>query len=153
VPDLTELIVALPASTRIATFDNRPAPPAMSGPMIRGQQFHRRVQTAFCTGLVTADAYPEHTMSLHTGRRRVDLRHIRQLQDYLDHFVDNLLQRRQSGGSESDEGWPLAWDSVIGVLLYPRRPQDPDRAQLIEDLALEQALTIVWYDETDWREP
>jgi hypothetical protein len=42
---------------------------------------------------------------------------------------------------------------VIGVLLYPRRTQDPDRVQLIEDLALEQALTIVWYDETDWREP
>lgn len=45
------------------------------------------------------------------------------------------------------------WDTVIGVLLYPRRPSDPDRTLLIEGLALQQALTVVWYDETDWRAP
>jgi hypothetical protein len=41
---------------------------------------------------------------------------------------------------------------VIGVLLYPARPQDPDRVRLIEEIVLEQALTVVWYDESSWRD-
>jgi len=41
--------------------------------LTRGQRFHRDVQTAFLIGLVAADGHPEHTLSLRTGRRRLDL--------------------------------------------------------------------------------
>ncbi len=156
-----------------------------AGRLIRGQQFHRNVQTAFLTGLVGADAQPEHTLSLHAGRRRVDLlilpkvareitavvvevknsdwdtcaahrvkpnlrRHISQLQDYLDHFVENL---RSSVRATDPGSVTPAWDSVIGVLLYPKRPEDSERGRLVEDIALQQALSVVWYDETEWRQP
>lgn len=81
-------------------------------------------------------------------------RHIHQLQDYLDHYVDQIRTGSdQSTDLFANAGQSAAWDAVIGVLLYPRRPHDPDRARLIEGLALEQALTVVWYDETDWRDP
>ena len=104
VPDLTQLIVALPASTRVATFDNRPAPPAMTGRLIRGQRFHRRVQTAFRTGLVTADANTRtHHEPAHWPTPRRSPAHPA-VAGHLDHYVDNLLQRRQSGRSESDGG-------------------------------------------------
>jgi hypothetical protein len=188
VPDLTQLTVGLPTATHSGTFDNRPeAWPSTTGRLIRGQHFHRAVQTAFLTGLVAADAHAEHTLALHTGRRRVDLlvlpemagevtavvveikntdwdafaadrvrpnlqRHLRQLQDYLDHYVDHI-RRPQDSTRETTDGRdtePLTWDTVIGVLLYPRRPSDPARATLIEDVALEQALTVIWYDEADW---
>jgi len=186
VPDLTQLTVGLPTATHTGTFDNRPR--AMPGRLVRGQQFHRRVQTAFLTGLVAASASPEHTLTLHAGRRRVDLlilpetagevtavvvevknsdwdafradrvrpnlrRHIHQLQDYLDHYVDQIRTGpHQSTDLFANTGQSAAWDAVIGVLLYPRRPHDPNRARLIEGLALEQTLTVVWYDETDWRD-
>jgi hypothetical protein len=83
-------------------------------------------------------------------------RHIRQLQDYLDHYIDNLRhtpnEAADPGADPAREGdrQPLTWDTVIGVLLYPKRPHDPIRAQLVEALALQQALTVVWYDETEW---
>jgi hypothetical protein len=142
----------------------------------RGQRFHREVQTAFLAGLVAADAHPEQTLALRTGRRRVDLlvfpqtagevtavvveiknsdwdafpvdrvrpnlrRHIRQLQEYLDHYVEYLRHPPDRTGDHAHLGGiPLAWDSVIGVLLYPKRPSDPARGKLIEDEALQQAL-------------
>ena len=190
VPDLTQLIVGVPSGTHTGTFDNRPETwPTTTRRLVRGQMFHFDVQTAFLTGLVAADAHPEHTLTLPTGRRRVDLlilpaidgevtavvveiknsdwdafpadrvrpnlrRHLRQLHDYLDYYVDHLRPfpgevSDPTGGSDE----PLVWDTVIGVLLYPRRPSDPDRTLLIEGLALQQALTVVWYDETDWRAP
>ena len=187
VPDLNQLTIGLPTSTHIGTFDNRPRPLPPSR-LIRGQQFHHRVQTAFLSDLVGATGYPERTLNLRTGARRVDLlivpttadevtavvvevknsdwdsfrptrvrpnlrRHIRQLQEYLDHYVDHLRANAdQPIDPPSADGLPLAWDSVIGVLLYPTRPRDPDRTQLIEAIALEQALTVVWYDESDWRD-
>jgi hypothetical protein len=83
-------------------------------------------------------------------------RHISQLQDYLDHYIDHLRhtpdQAAGPAGDPAREGdrQPLTCDTVIGVLLYPKRPHDPARAQLVEALALQQALTVVWYDETDW---
>ena len=192
VPDLTQLTVGLPAATHSGIFDNRPeAWPAMTGRLTRGQRFHRDVQTAFLTGLVAADAQPEHTLSLRTGRRRVDLlvlpqiqgevtavvveiknsdwdtfqadrirpnvrRHISQLQNYLDHYIDSLRDApNQTQGRAGETGQPdersVTWDAVIGVLLYPKRPRDPVRAQLVEAVAFEQALTVIWYDETEWR--
>jgi hypothetical protein len=189
VPDLTQLTVAVPTATHTGTFDNRPEAwhATTTERLVRGQMFHRDVQTAFLAGLVAAGAHPEHTLALHTGRRRVDLlivpeiagvvtavvveiknsdwdtfsddrvrpnlrRHLRQLQDYLDHYIDNLRQAADltSDIDEGDDSQPLRWDAVIGVLLYPRRPSDSDRVRLIEDVALEQALTVVWYDETEW---
>jgi hypothetical protein len=88
--------------------------------------------------------------SFRPARVRPNLRrHIRQLQEYLDHYVDHL---RTNSDQPAAEGLPPTWDSVIGVLLYPTRPRDRDRLQLIEAIALEQALTVVWYDESDWRD-
>jgi|tagenome__1003787_1003787.scaffolds.fasta_scaffold20962452_2 hypothetical protein len=74
VPDLTQLTIGLSAATHTGLFDNRPeAWPTLTGRLTRGQRFHRDVQTAFLIGLVAADGHPEHTLSLRTGRRRLDL--------------------------------------------------------------------------------
>lgn len=184
VPDLTQLTIALSGTLYVGTFDNRPRP--TPDRLVRGQQFHRRVQTAFLAGLVGASASPEHVLNLHTGRRRrLDLlilpqtagevtavvvevknsewddfrsdrvrpnlrRHINQLQGYLDYYVDQIRQGHRELADHLGTSQPVSWDAVIGVLLYPRRPRISGRAQLIEDLAFQQALTIVWYDETDW---
>jgi hypothetical protein len=62
---------------------------------------------------------------------------------YLDTFVEDL---RQDGRAATGR-----WDSVSGVLLYPRRPADPARLQLVEEVATREALMVVWYDETPWK--
>jgi hypothetical protein len=147
-------------------------------PLRRGNAFHARVQTAFLAGLLGAEAAPERPVTLSLSRSgRVDLlvlpsggevaavvieikrtdwdalaehrvrpnlrSHIRQLQRYLDVYIDDL---RQDPGPSA----PGQWDSVSGVLLYPRRPTDPVRSQLIEQIADREALMVVWFDETDW---
>lgn len=96
------------------------------------------------------DALAEH-------RVRPNLRsHIRQLQRYLDVYIDDL--RQESGpddlGLELDDGRPATrkWDSVSGVLLYPRRPATPARVHLVEEIVYREALTVVWYDEVDWKD-
>jgi hypothetical protein len=61
----------------------------------------------------------------------------------LDVYIDDL---RQEPGPSA----PGQWDSVSGVLLYPRRPTDSARAKLVEQVADREALMVVWYDETDW---
>jgi hypothetical protein len=89
------------------------------------------------------DAQREH-------RVRPNLRaHIRQLQGYLDRYVEDI-------GAVAGNGDDLAgasggpWDSISGILLYPRRPTDIARLQLIDDLNSREAITVAWYDETDW---
>ena len=147
-------------------------------PLKWSNAFHARVQTAFLAGLLGANAAPERPVTLsRTRSARVDLlvlpsgaevaavvveikstdwdalaehrmrpnlrSHIRQLQRYLDVYIDDL---RQEPGPSA----PRQWDSVSGVLLYPRRPTDPARSQLVEQIADREALMVVWYDETDW---
>jgi hypothetical protein len=89
-------------------------------------------------------------------RVRPNLRsHLRQLQRYLDVYVAELRQEPRTSDPDHDPGdaHPSSrWDSVIGVLLYPRRPNDPSRAQLVEELADREALMVVWYSETDWKQ-
>lgn len=63
-------------------------------------------------------------------------RHLRQLQRYLDDAIDELL-----GGD---------WDSVVGVLLYNRRPADPAKLAVIDELAAAQAIDVVWYEDVGW---
>jgi hypothetical protein len=83
-------------------------------------------------------------------RVRPNLRsHLRQLQRYLDVYVNELRQELRTCGPDHDQS--SRWDSVIGVLLYPRRPDDTSRAQLIEELVDREALMVVWYSETDWK--
>jgi hypothetical protein len=65
--------------------------------------------------------------------------HIRQLQGYLDAIIDEL-------------GVPGGYVSAAGVLLYPRRPADPVRAELITAMAEAEALMVVWHDETTWKD-
>jgi hypothetical protein len=147
-------------------------------PLKRGNAFHARMQTAFLAGLLGAEATRERPVTLSRTRSgRVDLlvlpsggevaavvveikstdwdalaerrirpnlrSHIRQLQRYLDVYIDDL---RQEPGPSA----PGQWDSVSGVLLYPRRPTDSARAKLVEQVADREALMVVWYDETDW---
>lgn len=93
------------------------------------------------------DQFAEH-------RVRPNLRgHIRQLQNYLDVYVADLSGQPHPEGSSrltSDSPEPVRWDSVVGVLLYPQRPTDPARGRLIEEAADREALTVVWFNETDW---
>lgn len=89
-------------------------------------------------------------------RVRPNLRgHLRQLQRYLDVYVADLQQESRTGdpdhGATGDDR-SSRWDSVTGVLLYPRRPNEPSRAQLVEELTDREALMVVWYSETDWKQ-
>lgn len=73
------------------------------------------------------DALPEH-------RVRPNLRtHIRQLQGYLDRYVDDL-DSNLATGNELAGASGGTWDSVSGGLLYRRRPTTPAPLQLIDDL-------------------
>ncbi len=84
-------------------------------------------------------------------RVRPNLReHLRQLQRYLDPLIDGLAPATDHETPELVGLLAGPWDSVSGVLLYPTRPREPARGELIENLVAEQALSIVWYDETDW---
>jgi hypothetical protein len=88
------------------------------------------------------DAFPEH-------RVRPNLRsHIRQLQGYLDRYVDDMGTASDHDDNRGSSGG--VWNSVTGVLLYPRRPPNTARLQLIEDLTSREAIMVAWYDETDW---
>jgi hypothetical protein len=62
-------------------------------------------------------------------------RHLTQLQDYLDVLVPQI-------GNDCD--------AVVAALLYPRRPSDPQLADLLENLALGQGVMVVWYTDVDW---
>ncbi len=171
VPDLNELTVVVDGQVNQGIFDNRPSAwTSPTGAMRRGRRFHHQVQAAFLLGLTGASAHPEHHVRLtRTSRGRVDLHvvpevgeryavvveikstdwdvlqehrvrpnvrsHIRQLQSYLDRYVDDI-------GS--------AWESVTGVLLYPRRPTNTVRRQLIDELTSREAIMVAWYDEADW---
>jgi hypothetical protein len=68
-------------------------------------------------------------------RRALLLRHLRQLDGYLDVLLEDL-------GS--------AFDSVVGVLLYRARPPDEIVAEL-EAVALPRGIMIALYDDMDWR--
>lgn len=83
------------------------------------------------------DALAEH-------RVRPNLRaHIRQLQCYLDRYIDEMNHAQTIGGTGE-------WSTVSGVLLYPRRPTKPARQQLVDDLTSREAIMVAWYDETGW---
>jgi len=90
------------------------------------------------------DALPGH-------RVRPNLRsHIRQLQGYLDRYVDDMVT---ASNDDTLGGSGGAWDSATGVLLYPRRPANPARLQLINDLTSREAIMVAWYDDADWTDP
>jgi hypothetical protein len=73
--------------------------------------------------------------------------HIRQLQNYLDVYVEQIGAQPAAA---APEGTPGDWDSVAGVLVYPRRPTEEWRTQMIDELTQREALMVVWLDETDW---
>jgi hypothetical protein len=123
-------------------------PPALPGLVIREGTPRSHLQTRSTTSSHTSAVIVEikstdwDTLAGH--RVRPNLRsHVRQLQRYLDTFVEDL---RQDGRAATGR-----WDSVSGVLLYPRRPADPARLQLVEEVATREALMVVWYDETPWK--
>jgi hypothetical protein len=93
--------------------------------------------------------------ALRVDRLRPNLRrHLRQLQDYLDHYVGHLRVEGPEPSQNTttvDAPGSSTWDSVVGVLLYPKQPTGPHRARLLEEWALAEAITVVWYDQADWR--
>jgi hypothetical protein len=106
---------------------------------------------------VVVEVKSTHWDALAAHRVRPNLRsHVRQLQRYLDIYIDDLRQepRPVDVGVDTDDGRPATrqWDSVSGVLLYPRRPADPARVHLVEEGVHREALTVVWYDEVDWKD-
>jgi hypothetical protein len=68
------------------------------------------------------------------NRRRLLLRHLRQLHGYLDVLLDDI-------GDDVD--------AVCAVMLYPYRPANPVVQQL-EAIALPQGIMVVFYDDMDW---
>jgi hypothetical protein len=174
-PQATIIAPARPEQ-RTASSAHRPSTRALS----RGRQFHQRVQTAFLADLLGATAEPERTITLTTTRKgRLDLlvlphgtermavvveikstswdqlaehrlrpnlrAHIRQLQGYLDVYVAGLTDHQHR------EDLPEQWDSVVGVLLYPQRPTNAARARLVDETAEREALTVIWFNETNWQ--
>jgi predicted RNase H-like nuclease len=84
-------------------------------------------------------------------RIRPNLRdHIRQLQRYLDVYIADLANKSGPTLTTDQDGATPAWDSVSGVLLYPKRPADRAVGGLVESTADREALMVVWYDEADW---
>ena len=67
-------------------------------------------------------------------RRRLFLRHLRQMHAYLDVLLEDL-------GDEVD--------AVVAALLYPRRPSAAV-VQELEAVALPKGIMIVFYDDMDW---
>lgn len=172
------VVVAEGREVQQGVFGNAPEPKEFgrrhpdTDRLCAGVAFHRKVQTDFVAGLVGASATPESFVRLHAGRTgRVDLlvvpvgaermavvvevkntdwdalraqrvrpnirAHIRQLQTYLDVAVARI-------------GEPEGWQSVAGVLLYPRRPVDASIAAIVTTSVESEALMIVWHDETSW---
>jgi hypothetical protein len=85
-------------------------------------------------------------------RVRPNLRtHIRQLQGYLDRYVADI--DATPGNDDGRAGASGGWDSVTGILLYPRRPTDTARLQLIDDLTSREAIMVAWHSEADWSSP
>jgi hypothetical protein len=69
------------------------------------------------------DALPDRRVPPNLGA------HIRQLQRYLDVYIDQI-RRAPSSGDDHPADTAVRrgnWASVSGVLLYPRRPTDPIR--------------------------
>ena len=62
-------------------------------------------------------------------------RHLRQVHGYLDILLEDL---------DSDV------DAAIAVLLYPSRPAETIAAEL-EEMALSQGITVVYYAEMAWK--
>ena len=183
VPTYVHVVVAIPGrDVEQGFFGNEPIPrpPRKTGRsqvarLQAGTAFHRTVQSQFVAGLVGAEAAAERTVRLLNGRTgRIDLlvlpvgdermavvvelkntdwdnlrpqrirpnvrAHVRQLQGYLDKVVSQF-------------GDPDGWDSAAGVLVYPRRPADPQVADLITHIVQGQSLMLVWHAETTWATP
>ena len=68
-------------------------------------------------------------------RRSLLLRHLRQMDGYLDLLLEDLGD---------------TVDSVSAVLLYPERPAE-EIASYLEAIALARGIMIVFYDDMDWR--
>jgi len=137
-----------------------------------GQAFHRRVQTAFLTGLAGASGFRERPWRLVAGRRgRVDLvvevdgeqmlviieikgtdwdkitaarvvRNLRRHLRQLQGYLDTAIEDMESG----------TWSGIVGCLLYPARPASAEIQAAIEDAAGEQAIMVTWYADADWRQ-
>jgi hypothetical protein len=137
--------------------------------LLLGRAFHKLVATKYPTTMADGSAAAEALIPGSRGRhQRVDLfldvqgrdgtpihvlidtkstdwdacvghrvpeylrRHARQLSRLLDSFMDLY-------GPEPP--------TIQGAIIYPRRPSDPKRAELVEDILLSQGISAVFFDE------
>ena len=69
------------------------------------------------------------------NRRQLFLRHLKQLDGYLDILLDEL---------------DVGSDAVVAALLYPERPSN-DVVEQLEVIALSRGVMVVFYDDMNWR--
>lgn len=143
--------------------------------LARGKRFHREVQAAYVADLlgVTLDNATEQNITRSDGtRQRADIlllvsreperqrfvveikstiwdacspknrrplfrRHLRQMHGYLDVLLEEI-------GEDVD--------AVIAALLYPSRPSEVIATEF-EELATQEGIMVVYYDEMDWKSP
>lgn len=130
-------------------------------PLRRGKDFHKKIQKEWL-GAAEGEATPEQSTTKASGRKgRMDI------------FVrsdETLVAIAEIKASDWDGMTTTAvhrnvkrqarqiWDYIESQLelrkevspgvIFPKRPKDPDRANLIEQLFDEEAIPVVWDDES-----
>jgi len=129
-------------------------------PLRRGKAFHKKVQADWHAG-AEGDVESERHVVKPSGRRgRIDVfadggetKGLVEIKatDW-DRMTDRAVRRnvrRQIRQVWSYiEGQPDAADGVCPGIVFPRRPEDPERMKLIEELFLDDGIPVVWEDET-----
>ena len=127
----------------------------------RGKAFHRRVQADWAA-TATGEVRPEKTVTRRSGRKgRVDV-FVRSEEDIValvevkatDWDAMTPAAVRRNVRRQARQVWSyvetqldLKKDVCPGIV-FPRRPRVSGRLQLIESLFDEEALAVVWEDET-----
>lgn len=132
-------------------------------PLRQGKQFHKEVQKDWLEN-AEGDVTPEYSVLKPSGRRgRVDV-FVKTDQE------DNLVAVLEIKASDWDAMKPVAvrrnvkrqirqiWSYINSQLYlgkgvspgvkFPKRPQDPERLQIIESLFEEEGIPVVWKDES-----
>jgi len=130
-------------------------------PLHRGKEFHKKIQKEWLNS-ATGEVTPEKSITKPSGRKgRVDI------------FVrsdETLVAIAEIKASDWDSMGSAAvrrnvkrqvrqiWDYIKSQLelgkevspgiIFPRRPKDPNRMKLIEQLFEEEGIPVVWEDET-----
>ena len=137
----------------------------------RGKAFHKKIQTDWMR-TAEGEVRPEKGIVKRNGRRgRVDVFVVDDAPDGTvaiveikasdwDRMTDTAVQRNVR--RQIRQVWGYIESQIIGGeyvptgegksvcpgIIFPRRPEDRDRMRLIEDLFLEEGISVVWDDES-----